>query len=348
MRIYKQKSILIALACVLMTGLFNIGCSTQARKADLNLWNDTAPAKSALVSYVENVTNPKSADFIPVENRIAVFDLDGTLILETDPTYFDWLLFEHRVLDDPNYKASKQQIAAARASREKGIFPELNANREKMVSEAYKGMTLEEFYNFIRAFMQEEQPGFVGMKRGDIFYKPMVQVVEYLVKNKFTVYICSGSDRLMVRPLIEENLPYIPHRQIIGSDSTIVSSNQGAKDGLKYTFQKGDELILGGKNLVKNLQMNKVSAIEQEIGLQPVLAFGNSSSDASMINYTINGNKFKALGFILCCDDLDREYGNMKKAQQMRDDSVKYGWIPISMHDDWKTIYGENIKKRQK
>lgn len=330
--------------CVLLIGLLT-GCS-QIKKDNLSLWNNEAPAKQALINYVEDVTNKKSANFIPVENRIAVFDLDGTLILETDPTYFDWALFEHRVLDDKNYKATKEQIAAAKASREKGIFPELNANREKMVSEVYKGMTLEEFYSFIRNFMQEDQPGFINMKRGDIFYKPMVEVVEYLVKNKFTVYICSGSDRIMVRPLIEKNLPYIQPKQIIGSDSTIIANEQGNTDGLSYTFEKGNKLVLGGKNLVKNLQMNKVSVIAQEIGVQPVLAFGNSSTDASMINYSIYDNKYKALGFMLLCDDLVREYGNMEKAEKMRTASAKYGWIPVSMRDDWKTIYGDNVKRR--
>ena len=341
--IKKQKYFLL-FTCVFVATLFT-GCG-QIKKDNMSLWAEQAPAKKALTEYVKTVTDKKSPDFIPVENRIAVFDLDGTLILETDPTYFDWLLFEHRVLDDPDYKATKEQIAAARASREKGIFPQLNANREKMVSEAYKGLTLDEFYAFIREFMQEDQPGFTNMKRGDIFYKPMVQVVEYLIKNKFTVYICSGSDRIMVRPLIEKNMPYIPFSQIIGSDSTIVADNQGNTDGLSYLFKKGDKLILGGKNLVKNLQMNKVAVIAQEIGVQPVLAFGNTFSDASMINYTINGNKYKALGFMLMCDDLEREYGNMEKAEKMRADSAAYGWIPVSMRDDWKTIYGDNVKKR--
>lgn len=340
----KQSKYFLLFIGILLTSVLT-GC-TQVKKDNLSLWYNQAPAKQALVSYVKDITNKKSPDFIPVENRIAVFDLDGTLILETDPTYFDWALFEHRVLDDKSYKPTSEQFEAAKNSREKGIFPTLNANREKMVSEAYKGMTLEEFYSYVRDFMQEEQPGFTNMKRGDIFYKPMVEVVEYLVKNKFTVYICSGSDRLMVRPLIEQNLPYIPNKQIIGSDSTIISSAQGDKDGLEYTFKAGDTLILGGKNIIKNLQMNKVSVIMQEIGVQPVLAFGNTLSDASMVNYTINGNKYKALGFMLLCDDLEREYGNLKKAEKMRQDSATYGWIPVSMRDDWKTIYGDNIKKR--
>lgn len=345
MKINRTKSVFFTLVCLILTSLLTTGCASL-KKEPLSLWNNNAPAKNALVQYVQTVTNPKSADFIPVENRIAVFDLDGTLILETDPTYFDWALFEHRVLDDPNYKPTGEQLAAARASREKGIFPPLDANREKMVSEVYQGLSVEEFYTFIRDFMQEDQPGFIGMKRGEIFYKPMLEVVKYLVKNKFTVYICSGSDRLTVRPLIEKNMPYIPPHQVIGSDSTLVSSNQGNTDGLSYTFQKGDTVILGGKNLVKNLQMNKVAIIAREIGIQPVLAFGNTFSDASMVNYTINDNKYKSLGFMLCCDDLEREYGNMQKAEKMREGCNKYGWIPISMRDDWKTIYGNHVKRR--
>lgn len=339
------KRIFFVLIWGMLISVFTTGCA-HLKKDPLASWAEQAPAKEALVNYVETVTDPKSPDFIPVEHRVAVFDLDGTLILETDPTYFDWALFEHRVLDDPNYKPTKEQLQAARASREKGIFPELNANREKMVSQAYQGLTVEEFYHFVRNFMQQDQPGFEGMKRGDIFYKPMLEVVEYLVKNKFTVYICSGTDRLTVRPLIEENMPYIPNRQILGSDSTLVASGQGNQDGLVYMFQKGDEVVLGGKNLVKNLQMNKVTLIEREIGIQPVLAFGNTFSDASMLNYTINNNKYKALGFMLMCDDLEREYGNLQKAAKMREGCDKYGWVCVSMRDDWKTIYGPNIQRR--
>ena len=336
-----KKTTLILLFSILLTA-----CTHQLKKDSLSLWYDQAPAKQALTSYVQAVTDKKSPDFIPPERRVAVFDLDGTLILETAPTYFDWALFEHRVLDDPNYKPTPAQLAAARASREQGIFPPLNDNREKMVAQAYQGLTVEEFYAFVRAFMQEEQPGFEGMKRGDIFYKPMLEVVEYLVKNKFTVYICSGTDRLTVRPLIEQNMPYIPNSQILGSDGTIIARGQGNKDGLVYTFQKDDDLVLGGKNLIKNLQMNKVSLIEQEIGVQPVLAFGNAFSDASMVNYTIFNNRYKSLGFMLMCDDLEREYGNLQKAEKMRKGCEENGWICVSMRNDWKTIYGPTVKRK--
>ncbi len=327
------------LAILLIGTVFLTGCVSP-----LSQWNDSAPAKRALVEYVRIVTKKNSPNYIPAENRIAVFDLDGTLLLETAPTYFDWSLFEHRVLEDPSYKATDEQLAAAQASRN-GKFPKLDNARERMVSEAYKGMTLDEFYAFVRKFMEEPQPGFIGMKRGDAFYKPMLEVVDYLVKNGFIVYVISGTDRLTVRPLADKL--HLPPRQIIGSDSTIVASGQGEKDGLDYTFGKEDTLLLGGKNLVKNLQMNKVTIIAREIGVQPVLAFGNSLTDASMLNYAIHGNKYKALGFMLLCDDLEREYGNAAKAEKMRNDCAQNGWIPVSMRDDWKTIYGENVMKKQ-
>ena len=340
----KKQWQMFAVVAIAITTLLLTGCRTP-EPLPLELWNDNTQSKEALLNYVKTVTDTESSEFIPVESRIAVFDLDGTLFLETDPTYFDWALFEHRVLEDPNYKASEEQIEVAKAAR-KGRLPSLNKYRERLVSEAYKGMTINAFEAFVRKFMNEDQPGFNGLKRGDAFYKPMVELVEYLTKNEFTVYIISGTDRLTVRPLAATL--NIPPKQVIGSDSTILASGQGEKDGLDYTFSKGDKLILGGKNLVKNLQMNKVAVIAQEIGVQPVLAFGNSLTDASMLNYAIYANKYKALGFMLLCDDVLREYGNVEKAGKMRRDCEFNGWIPISMRDDWKTIYGKEVTKKQK
>ena len=310
----------------------------------LSLWNDHAPAKDSLEAFVRATTDSTSPDFIPVERRIAVFDWDGTLFLETAPTYFDWMLFEHRVLDDSTYKPSKKQLKAARDGREKGIFPGLSAERERMVAEAYKGMTLSEFEAYVRAFMQEPQPGFTGLKRGEAYYKPMVEVVKFLTSNGFTVYVSSGTERYTMRPVVVDGLG-LPPKQIIGSDVVVVTSNQKGEDGLAYTFQNGDNLVLTGQSIIKNLQTNKVTTLASEIGYQPVLAFGNSSTDASLLNYTISNNKYRAMGFMLLCDDFEREYGDEVKYKKMRVASKKYGWIPVSMKNDWKTIYGDGVKK---
>ena len=329
---------------VLVLIVFGVAILAGCAHAPLASWNENAPAKTALVEYVTSITDRDSPDFIPVENRIAVFDFDGTLFLETDPTYFDWQLFEHRVLEDHSYKATDEQLAAARASRQ-GTFPKLDKNRERMVAEAYRGMTVDEFYAFVRKFMAEDQPGFDGLKRGDAYYKPMLEVIEYLRQNGFTVYVISGTERFTMRPLTA--VLRLPPAQIIGSDNTVVASGQGGRDGLDYVFVDGDKLLLGGANIVKDLQMNKVTVILREIGRQPVLAFGNTMSDASMLNYAISGNKYKSLGFMLLCDDLVREYGNMKKADAMLRSCRKYGWIPVSMRDDWKTIYGDGVTRKR-
>ncbi|MBQ8678389.1 MAG: haloacid dehalogenase-like hydrolase [Treponema sp.] len=325
--------------------IFLASCTrAPSSKEMLSLWNDDAPAKKALVEYVESVTNKNSADFIPVERRIATFDLDGTLFCETNPTYFDFQLFIHRVLDDPSYTPTEEQKALANDFRATGNVPPLGAEYEKMLASAYAGFTLKEYDSYVKEFMQTAQPGYKNLKRADAFYKPMVEVVNYLVQNGFSVYVSSGTNRLILRALVCDALG-LPPKQVIGSDNVLLSTNQNGKDGLEYTFSKGDKVLLGGVNIIKNLQMNKVSTIVKEIGYQPVLAFGNSLTDASMVNYAMYDNEYKSLGFMLCCDDLDREYGNLKKADKMRADCAANGWIPISMKDDWKTIYGEGVEK---
>ena len=326
---------------LLVAALAAAGCRTEGR---LSLWNDSAPAKAALVEYVAATTREGSPDFIPPERRIAVFDLDGTLCCETAPTYFDWLMFEHRVLDDKSWQPSAEQVAAARDGREKHVWPPLSKERESMVSQAYRGLSVDEFDAYVRAFMEEPQPGFSGMKRGEAFYRPMVEVVEYLVDSGFTVYVSSGTDRLVLRALARGTLP-VPPRQMIGSDSVVVAGAQGSVDGLDYVYATNDVPMLSGGFIVKNLQMNKVSSIVREIGVKPVISFGNRMSDASMLNYVISGNRYRALAFMVLCDDTDREYGNLELAGKMRRASEENGWIPISMRDDWKTIYGAGVRK---
>lgn len=92
--------------------------------------------------------------------------------------------------------------------------------------------------------------------------------------------------------------------------------------------------------------MNKVSVIAQEIGVQPVLSFGNSTGDSSMAEYVTSGNSYKSLAFMLCCDDLERENGNTEKADKMLALCEEHDWVPISMKNDWTTIYGPGVTKK--
>ena len=315
----------------------------------LSLWTDTAPAKTALTAYMAAITDPDSADFIPVEDRVAVFDLDGTLFCETDPNYFDYTLLKYRVLEDPSYidKASDFEKEVANKIKEQNetgkSFSGLEVDHGKAVASAFKGMTVAEFNAYIQEFKKQPMPSYDGMLRGEGWYRPMLEIVDYLKENDFTVYIVSGTDRLIVRGIVYDSPLDLPNRQIIGSDETIVASGQGDEDGLNYVFTDGDRLILGGDFLVKNLKMNKVSVIMQEIGQQPVLSFGNSTGDSSMAEYVTSGNPYRSLAFMLCCDDTVRENGSESKAQKMFDLCAEFDWVPISMKNDWTTIYGEGV-----
>ncbi len=315
----------------------------------LSLWASDAEARTQLTAYVNAITDESSADFIPVRDRIAVFDLDGTLFCETDPNYFDYTLLKYRVLEDPAYKdkASDFEKEVANKIKEQNetgkSFSGLEVDHGKAVASAFAGMTIGEFNAYIQEFKKQAMPSYDGMLRGDGWYLPMLQIVDYLKANDFTVYIVSGTDRLIVRGIAYNSPLDLPNRQLIGSDELIVSTGQGDTDGLNYVFKDGDELILGGEFLIKNLKMNKVAVIMQEIGQQPVLSFGNSTGDSSMAEYVTYNNPYKSLAFMLCCDDTARENGSESKAQKMFELCEEFDWVPISMKNDWTTIYGDGV-----
>ena len=322
--------------------------ASKASEGALSLWNEQAPLKEELTAYMEAITDESSKDFIPVENRIAVFDMDGTLCCETDLGYFDHKLLYHRVMEDPDYKdkASEEEKATAAIIKEyfeTGTYPEgLDVRHGKAVATAFKGMTTEEFDAYVKRYRDEPMEHYTNMTNGQAFYQPMLQVIDYLQENDFKVYIVSGTDRLITRGLAE-GIVNIPLSQMIGSDESLVASGQGDTDGLNYTFTKDDKLVTGGDFMIKNLKTNKVKVIEQEIGQQPVLSFGNSSGDASMANFVIGNNPYKSAAFMLCCDDTERENGNTEKAEKMRKSCEENGWTAISMKNDWATIYGEEV-----
>ena len=361
-------SAILAVALVFMTCLYffvpmsknALNSSSEGVKAisevnaknALSLWKNEAPLKKQLVKYVEEVTEEGSDSYIPVQDRIAVFDMDGTLCCETDPGYFDHKLLYHRVMEDPTYKdkASAEEKETAKIIKEyfeTGEYPEdLSIKHGKAVATAFKGMTTDEFDAYVKEYRDTPMESYTNMTNGQAFYKPMLQVVDYLQANNFKVYIVSGTDRLITRGLAEGTVN-IPLSQMIGSDESLVASNQGDEDSLDYTYTKDDEVITGGEFLIKNLKMNKVSVIEQEIGQQPVLAFGNSSGDFAMANFVLDDNPYKSAAFMLCCDDTERENGKPEKAEKMYNDCKENGYTAVSMKNDWTTIYGENVVKNK-
>lgn len=317
----------------------------------LSLWTDNAPLKQKLTAYVDDVTNESSPNFIPVEDRIATFDFDGTLFCETDPNYFDYTMLVYRVTEDPNYKDKASDFEKSVAAKiidlnENGTkYDELPVEHGQAVASAFKGMTIDEFYDYVHEFMKQPMPSYEGMVRGGGFYLPMVQVVDYLKANDFTVYIMSGTDRLILRGIFTDpSCPIkVPLNQVLGSDETLVGSAQGDADGLNYTFGKDESLVLGGEFRLKTLKENKVYIIQREIAKQPVLSFGNSSGDFAMDNYALSNKTYASAAFQLCCDDLERENGSESKAKAMYEDCEKNGYVPVSMANDWTTIYGDGV-----
>ncbi len=317
----------------------------------LSLWTDEALAKQSLVAYMDMITSD-GVGYIPPEDRIAVFDLDGTLFCETDPVYFDYSLLLYRVTQDPDYidRASDFERETAKKIQEMILTGKsaegLEVDHGKCVASAFAGMTIPEFEAYCKKFRDLPARGYEGMTIGEGFYRPMLQVVDYLVANDFKVYVVSGTDRLIVRGIVKDSLLKVPAEQIIGSDETLVARQQGEADGLNYVFTAGDDVVLGGEFIVKNLKMNKVTVILQEIGKQPVLSFGNSTGDASMAEHATSNNPYPSMAFMLCCDDEVRENGSAAKAEKMAKLCAEYDWVPISMKDDWTTIYGDGVTRK--
>jgi phosphoserine phosphatase len=203
-------------------------------------------------------------------------------------------------------------------------------------------MTIEEYFEVVDAYKNTAADGFNGMTRGEAFYLPMLEVVDYLLEHDFIVYICSGTNRFTVRGLIDGVID-IPARQVIGTDFTIVASGQGEEMDMHYSYTEDDALLMGGTLITKNVKMSKVAQMEQELGQKPVLVFGNSTGDVPMAIYADTDNQYLTEVFFVLCDDTEREYGNISKAEKVAAICAEYGWQTISMENDWSTIYGDGV-----
>ena len=301
---------------------------------------------------MEDVTNLNSANFIPVEDRIATFDMDGTFVGELYPTYFEYNLLEYRVLDDPDYRdrAPEDVKEAAQSIRDfvrqgTPLPDHFDMVHAYAAAKAYAGMTLAEFDAYVKAYATKPANGFSGMTYGQSFYRPMLEVFNYLKDNGFTYYVVSGSDRFICRALTE-SIGIEPNR-VIGMDVRLTASNQGLEAGVDFTMGKNEDLKRTSELIIKNLKTNKVLQISQEIGKVPVLSFGNSSGDCAMHNYALSNTKYRSEAFMLIADDDARDHANRDKALALGEKWQQEGYHVISMRDDFKTIYGEGVTKTE-
>ncbi len=342
----KQRIVIVAL--FIMFAISLAGCKKNAR-ASFAYWND-CDSLNALVEFVEDVTDEKSANFIPQKDRIATFDMDGTILGELYPIYFEYNILEYRILDDPSYKdkASESERAAANAIRDfvrsgKKLPPHFELVHANAAAKAYSGMTVEEFDAYVKEYAKKRPNGFTGMTYAQSFYKPMLEVFDYLKSRGFTFYVVSGSDRFIARALVDS--VNVDPQFVIGMDVLLKTSGQGESEGVDYTSAVGEDILRTDRLLIKNLKANKVKQIAQEIGKVPVLSFGNSDGDCAMHNYCLSNQKYKSRVFMLIADDDQDDHANRDKALKLGEKWKEAGYVVISMRDDFKTIYGSNVKK---
>ena len=307
-------------------------------------WTEDSPAMKSIINFVSEVTDEKSDKFVPAEKRTAVFDSDGTLYGELFPTYVDQCLMIHRLAHDDTYKGNEEDTAYCKALEEYllngGEKPKAPRSSGDIIAEAFKGFTVEEYREYVRKFMSEPVAGFENMTYADGYYKPMVSLVKYLTENGFKVYINSGAEVNMLRKLSSDVLgEYIPSYQVIGTRFGITAENRS--DDVKardYTPSADEKIIFDGTVKFKNLKLNKVVSIINDIGISPLLAFGNSSGDLAMGQYVMqHGGK----AYMLLCDDTDRDHGDTEVAASFKEDCDKMGIETVSMKNEFATIYGD-------
>ena len=316
-------------------------------------WNPESAALDELVGFVSACTDEANPEYLEPADRIATFDMDGTILCEKAPVYFDYCLTMYRVLDDPTYNATEEERDAMQQIRdhaysEGATFKPEGLTKDDLVATAFAGMTPAEFRAYVLDFAEKvDAVGFEGMTYGQSFYKPMLEVIDYLKANDFDVWMVSACEREVVRALVEQY--DIPFDHVIATDVPYVASGKGEDEAADdYNMSQDETLLLGAPlDEVECGKSGKPAAIAREIGKRPVLAFGNSSGDFSMLNYAEGNPDHTGMGCFVVCDDTQREYGSDEKAAEFYEIVEKEDWTAFSMANDWKDIYGEGVRRTE-
>lgn len=304
-----------------------------AAQDPLPSWNDRA-AKQAIVSFVERVTKEGSADFVPVPERIAVFDNDGTLWCE-QPLYFQGLFVNDRIKalapQHPDWKTTepfasvlKGDIKGVAASGEKGLV--------KMVMATHAGMTTEEFSQVVADWLATGRHPKFKRPYTELAYQPMLELLFYLRANSFKTFIVSGGGIEFMR-VFAEKVYGVPPEQVVGSSGK-----------LKFELRDGQPVLmkLPEVDFVDD-GPGKPVGISKFIGRRPILAFGNSDGDLQMLQYTAGGKR-QSLMLILHHDDAVREYAYDRRSPVGKldialDEAQQRGWTVVSMKQDFNMVF---------
>jgi phosphoglycolate phosphatase-like HAD superfamily hydrolase len=314
--------------------------AVQPAADPLPSWND-GPAKKAIMEFVQATTDQSSPKFVPPEERIATFDQDGTLWVE-HPMYTQVIYCLERVpavvAQKPelkNVEPFKTVLSGNREAMAKLTMPDL----EKILAATLTGMTVEEFNTEVRKWITTAKHPRWNRLYTELTYQPMQEVLEYLRANGYKTYIVTGGGQDFVR-VYSEQVYGIPPEQVVGTAG-----------GTTYSYDKNGRPILTKepKLLLNDNDAGKPQGIHLMIGRRPYIAFGNSTGDQQMLEYTQAGDGAR-LSLLVLHDDAEREYAYGPASglpdtkvgtftQALYDEAKKDGWVVISMKNDWKNIF---------
>jgi len=305
-----------------------------AADAPLPSWND-GKARNEIVNFVNRVTTTGSPDFVPAEERIAVFDNDGTLWAEKPvPFQFLFAIDEIKRLAPKHLGWKKEQpYRSVLAGDLKGIEASGEEGLLKIMMTTHAGMTTDAFAGSVSNWLKKAKHPVRKVPYTDLVYQPQLELLSYLRSEGFKTYIVSGGGVEFIRVFAEQAYG-IPPEQVVGSAGLV-------------KYQNGSD---GKPELVKEPRIDFVDdgagkpvGINRFIGRRPIMAVGNSDGDLQMLEYTADGPGAR-LAVYVHHDDAAREYAYDRKDRLAKLDrglnraSAK-GWVVISMKNDWKTIF---------
>jgi hypothetical protein len=326
----KKFSLIIFLSFVFVFGLNTYSKADQVFsvldvQSHLRSWK-AGVSKEKIVSFVNSVSDPANNSFVPIELRKAFFDMDGTILCER-PDYIEVALTKHRLLEKVRLNPQLESNSIYRAVIESDA-DYLYKNIKTAIVEAFGGETLKFYIEYSRRFLSREKHPRFNQPYFQLFYLPMIELIDYLTDHGFKVYIVSTSQQEFIRSVSKEILN-IPKNQIIG---TMVGFS------LKYEDKNKKPVFIRKSSYFEpyNADENKVVRIRERGLLPSIFAFGNSSGDLAMLEVTA-ASGLPNMVCILDHDDPLREFEYHKP--NLLKIAAKSDWNIISMKRDFKVIF---------
>ncbi|QDY70022.1 HAD family hydrolase [Qingshengfaniella alkalisoli] len=296
-------------------------------------WNDT-DAKAAIIAFVDSVTDPDADSFVPVEDRIATFDNDGTLWAE-QPVYFQGLyaldILREKAEADPSILSSDVLQAANEGDME-GIMAGGMEGLIEIINVSHAGITPEDFKASAHEWLTTATHPSSGMTYADMTYQPMVELLRYLRDEDFKTYIVSGGGVDFIRAIADEAYG-IPPWQVVGSEGNT-----------SYSVESGTPTVTkdGGVSFVDDKE-GKPVGIMRHIGQRPIFVAGNSDGDFAMLEWATAGDGPR-FGLIVHHTDGEREFaydreGHIGVLDRGLDEAEDRGWALVDMANDWSRVW---------